>query len=280
MKIIDCKSISNKLRAAVADEIAKSGIQPHLVVIAVGSDEASAVYARSKQKACDKVGILCDIVRFPNEVTTEELVNAVNSYGTDTAIDAIMVELPLPKHIDKDTVLNAIPADKDVDCLSAMSMGKLIMGQKGFAPCTPLGVVKLFGELGEPLTGRKVCIVNRSNIIGKPLAAMMTARDATVTVCHSKTKDIAKYTKDADVVVIAVSHPDFLNFDMVKDGAIVVDVAVNVREDGTLCGDVAADVDLRSGMRTPVPGGVGLMTTTMMLQNTLAAAQNRASKMM
>ena len=278
---IDGKAVAAKCReeAAVrAAELTSEGIVPHLAVILVGEDPASQVYVRNKHRACEAAGIRSTMCILPADVGQEALEAKVAEFNAAEDVDGILVQLPLPKGYDAARVLALIDPDKDVDGFHAVNMGRLLQGEKGFVPCTPLGVMRLLKEYGIDPSGKHAVIVGRSGIVGKPMAALLLAEDATVTVCHSKTQDLSKYTKDADILVAAVGRPEMIKGDMIKPGAVVVDVGIN-RVDGKLVGDVeAASAEAVAGWMTPVPGGVGPMTIAMLLQNTLMSAERRLKK--
>lgn len=273
MNVIDCKAISKHWRRIVKDKITELGFPPGLAVILVGNDPASMTYVNNKKKACSEVGIHSEILYMSEESTTADVISAVKRFAERDDINGVMVQLPLPKHIDANRVIDAIPTEKDVDALTPESMGRLILGETTFAPCTPSGVVAILKCIVSSLAGLNIVIVGRSNIVGKPLAAMLTKEDATVTLCHSKTEHLAEITKQADIVISAVGKPNFITADMIAHGSIVIDVGINRTDDGKLVGDVCFDdVQKIAGAITPVPGGVGIMTVTMLLNNTYIAA--------
>lgn len=279
---IDGKEVSAAVRERITAETAglkAKGITPGLAVIIVGSDPASRVYVNNKKKGCEQTGMNSFEYALPEETTTEELLELIEKLNTDEQIDGILCQLPVPKHIDEVKVLNAISPDKDVDAFHPVNCGKVMTGDYTFAPCTPAGMVEMLKYYNIPITGKHCVIIGRSNIVGKPMAMLMLKNNATVTVCHSKTENLPEITKQADILVAAVGIPKFVKADMVKDGAVVLDVGINRMEDGKLCGDVDFDaVKNKTSFITPVPGGVGPMTITMLLQNTLASAKNRANK--
>lgn len=273
MNIIDCKAISKHWREIIKGKIAELGFPPGLAVILVGNDPASMTYVNNKKKACGEVGIHSEILYMSEESTTADVISAVKRFAERDDINGVMVQLPLPMHIDANRVIDAIPAEKDVDALTPESMGRLVLGETTFAPCTPSGVVSILKCVVSSLAGLNVVIIGRSNIVGKPLAAMLTKENATVTLCHSKTEHLPEITKQADIVISAVGKPNFITADMIAHGAVVIDVGINRTDDGKLVGDVCFDdVQKIAGAITPVPGGVGIMTVTMLLNNTYIAA--------
>lgn len=248
------------------------GIIPHLAVVLVGENPASQTYVRNKEAACKKAGIHSTIIRLNKDCTQQALEDVVLSLDRDASVHGILVQLPLPGHLDESRVLALIDPDKDVDGFHAMNSGRLINGQPRFVPCTPLGVMKLLEAYDIPVAGKHAVIIGRSNIVGKPMAMLLLAKDATVTICHSKTQNLPDIARQADILVAAVGHPGFVTADMVKPGATVIDVGIN-RMDGQIVGDVAPEVVEIAGYLTPVPGGVGQMTIAMLLANTLDAAK-------
>lgn len=259
--IIDGKAIAAQVKAPLQGSDAK------LAVIMVGDDPASSVYVRNKERACAEVGIRSCSRRLPATASTKEVIASIAELSAWA--DGILVQLPLPEHIDEKKVLGAIPPEKDVDCFHPYNIGKFLTGEAGLRPGTPAGILHLLGDV----SGKHCVIIGRSNIVGKPLALMLLHANATVTVCHSKTKDLASYTRQADVLISAVGKPRFITADMVKPGAVVIDVGINRDENGKLCGDVAfEEVAAKASAITPVPGGVGPMTVAMLLKNTVEAA--------
>jgi len=256
-----------------AEAMISSGVTPHLAVVLVGENPASRVYVRNKENACAKAGIRSSVIRLSETCTQDELEKVVLALNEDQSVHGILVQLPLPGHLDEARVLTMIDPDKDVDGFHAMNSGRLMNGQEGFVPCTPLGVMKLLEAYDISVEGKHAVVIGRSNIVGKPMAMLLLAQNATVTVCHSKTKDLAQITRQADILVAAVGKAGFVKADMVKPGAVVIDVGIN-RVDGQLVGDVDAQpVSEIAGYLTPVPGGVGQMTIAMLLANTLQAAK-------
>jgi len=273
--LLDGKKVASEIKAAVAKKAAElkaQGITPGLTVILVGENPASKVYVGQKEKACAEAGFNSVLLEMPGTATQEELVETIARLNTDPSVHGILVQLPLPRQIDPDAVIAAIDPAKDVDGFHPVNVGRLVAGLPCMVPCTPLGVVRLLEAYGLPLAGKHAVIVGRSAIVGKPMAHLLLAKDCTVTICHSRTPDLASFTRQADVLVAAVGRPKTITADMVKPGAIVVDVGINRLETG-LVGDVdygpARDV---AGWLTPVPGGVGPLTIAMLLKNTLSAA--------
>lgn len=282
MKILDGKAVSLKVKESVkvrADELKKFGVEPTLAVVLVGEDKASQTYVRAKEKACNEYGIKSVAHRLSENTTQNELLALINVLNLDDSIHGILVQLPLPKHIDTNVVLAAIDPRKDIDGFHAVNVGKLVSGLDGFVPCTPLGVMEILKEYGIDVAGLNAVVIGRSNIVGKPMANLLLNASATVTVTHSKTKNLKEICKNADLIVAAIGRPFFLKADMVKDGAVVVDVGINRLDDGRLVGDVDFDeVAPKCSYITPVPGGVGPMTIAMLLNNTILAAQAKIAK--
>ena len=282
MKILDGKAVSLKVKESVkvrADELKKFGIEPTLAVVLVGEDKASQTYVRAKEKACNEYGIKSVAHRLSENTTQNELLALINVLNLDDSIHGILVQLPLPKHIDTNVVLAAIDPRKDVDGFHAVNVGKLVSGLDGFVPCTPLGVMEILKEYDIEVAGLNAVVIGRSNIVGKPMANLLLNASATVTVTHSKTKNLKEICKNADLIVAAIGKPFFLKADMVKEGAVVVDVGINRLDDGRLVGDVDfEEVAPKCSYITPVPGGVGPMTIAMLLNNTILAAQAKIAK--
>ncbi|MCX5538540.1 bifunctional methylenetetrahydrofolate dehydrogenase/methenyltetrahydrofolate cyclohydrolase FolD [Paraburkholderia sp. CNPSo 3076] len=278
--IIDGNALSKKLRAEVATRAAAlsaRGHQPGLAVVLVGDNPASEVYVRNKIKACEDNGLYSSYDRYAGSLSEADLLKRIDELNRDPKINGILVQLPLPKHIDSHKVIEAIAPEKDVDGFHVANAGALMTGQPLFRPCTPYGVMKMFEEYRIPLEGANAVVIGRSNIVGKPMALLLLEKGATVTICHSKTRDLAKHTRDADIVVAAVGKRNVLTADMVKPGATVIDVGMNRDDNGKLCGDVDfAGLKDVAGFITPVPGGVGPMTITMLLVNTIEAAERAA----
>ena len=279
MKLIDGKLISQKTKDEVrakALKLSAKGVKPGLAVILVGDDKASQTYVASKEKASIACEIASFIYRLSTDTNEETLINLIKDLNSNDQIDGILVQLPLPRHIDENAVLKAIDPRKDVDGFSAVNVGNLVSGLDGFVPCTPLGIMRLFAEYGVDLAGKNALVIGRSNIVGKPMANLLLNASATVTIAHSKTKNLAEISRVADIIVVAIGRPNFLRADMVKDGAVVIDVGINRLEDGRLVGDVNFDeVAPKCELITPVPGGVGPMTIAMLLSNTIKSAQKR-----
>lgn len=282
MKILDGKAVSLKVKESVkvrADELKKFGVEPTLAVVLVGEDKASQTYVRAKEKACNEYGIKSVAHRLSENTTQNELLALINVLNLDDSIHGILVQLPLPKHIDTNVVLAAIDPRKDVDGFHAVNVGKLVSGLDGFVPCTPLGVMEILKEYGIDVAGLNAVVIGRSNIVGKPMANLLLNASATVTITHSKTKNLKEICKNADLIVAAIGKPFFLKADMVKEGAVVVDVGINRLDDGRLVGDVDfEEVAPKCSYITPVPGGVGPMTIAMLLNNTILAAQAKIAK--
>ena len=282
-EIISGKVVSEKLRLELKDSISKfileSGHTPGLAVVLVGDNPASQVYVRNKHKACLEVGINSYEINLPTETTEEKLLSVIDELNSDSRVDGILVQLPLPKHIDEERVINRIDPQKDVDAFSPSNVGRIMIGNYTFLPCTPAGVMELLKHYNIAIEGKNCVVVGRSNIVGKPMAMLLLEKNGTVTVCHSRTQNIVEICRSADIIVVAVGRAGFLTADMVKPGAVVIDVGINRGDDGKLCGDVAFDeVEKVASYITPVPGGVGPMTITMLLKNTLSAAKNQMTK--
>ena len=279
--IIDGKELSKKLKEQMKDRVAQmrqQGIVPKLVVVLVGNNSASEVYVRNKHKACGEVGIESEVIKMPEETTQQELLDVVKSLNEDRTVDGILVQLPLPGQINEKVVLRSILPEKDVDGFHPVNVGLLSIGDDCYAPATPSGIIAMFKEYGIEIAGKHCVIIGRSNIVGKPMAALLLRHNATVTVCHSKTQNLGELTRQADIVIVATGHRHTLTADMVKEGAVVIDVGMNRNELGKLCGDVDFDeVKEKASFITPVPGGVGPMTITELLENTILAAQRHHS---
>ncbi len=279
--IIDGKELSKKLKEQMKDRVAQmrqQGIVPKLVVVLVGNNSASEVYVRNKHKACGEVGIESEVIKMPEETTQQELLDVVKGLNEDRTVDGILVQLPLPGQINEKVVLRSILPEKDVDGFHPVNVGLLSIGDDCYAPATPSGIIAMFKEYGIGIAGKHCVIIGRSNIVGKPMAALLLRHNATVTVCHSKTQNLGELTRQADIVIVATGHRHTLTADMVKEGAVVIDVGMNRNELGKLCGDVDFDeVKEKASFITPVPGGVGPMTITELLENTILAAQRHHS---
>ena len=271
--------VREELKAQTQEMIEKHGIRPGLAVIIVGDDPASKVYVNNKEKGCAEVGYYSEVYRLPAETTQDELLALVKKLNCDDKIHGILCQLPLPKHLDENAVILAIDPEKDVDAFHPINVGRIMIGDYSFLPCTPAGVMRLIESTGVDITGKECVVIGRSNIVGKPQAMLLLHKNATVTICHSRTKDLASVTRRADILVVAIGKADFVTGDMVKDGAIVIDVGMNRRADGKLTGDVDfASVEPKASYITPVPGGVGPMTISMLLTNTMTAAKNSLKK--
>ena len=276
-KIIDGKAIAQEVRAewkVRADALKARGVTPGLAVIIVGEDPASKVYVTNKVKACAELGLHSEHIVMPADTSEAALLAKIKELNEDKKIHGILVQLPVPKHIASHKVLEAISPDKDVDGFHPMNVGALITGNMRFAPCTPFGAMKLLEKCGVSVEGKHAVVVGRSNIVGKPMALLLLQANATVTICTSKTRELAKFTRDADILVVATGKPKMITGDMIKPGAAVIDVGINRMPDGKLCGDVDFDSAKEvAGWITPVPGGVGPMTITMLVANTVRAAE-------
>jgi len=280
MQLIDGKSLAKKVQTTVAGEVEnlkqQKNIVPGLAVILVGDDPASHAYVNMKAKACENVGFYSITHNMPDTISQEEIIATIKMMNDNPRIDGILVQLPLPKHIDTDKILEVIDPKKDVDGFHAYNVGRLVTGLDSFVACTPLGVMKMFEEYEIELRGKDVCVVGASNIVGKPMASLLLNAEATVTITHIYTKDLKAHTSKADIVVVGVGVPGLIKEDMVKEGAIVIDIGINRIEDGSLVGDVDFEnVSTKCSYITPVPGGVGPMTIAMLLSNTLKSAKAR-----
>ena len=282
MTILDGKNVSAQVKERVKFEalnLKNQGIEPALAVILVGEDKASQTYVAAKEKACIACEIKSVMHRLSESTTQSELIALIDVLNLDDGIDGILVQLPLPKHIDTNKILETISPAKDVDGFAAINVGKLASGLDGFVPCTPLGIMEIFKAYDINLEGKNAVVIGRSNIVGKPMANLLLNANATVTVTHSKTRNLKEICADADILVAAIGRADFVTADMVKDGAVVIDVGINRMDDGKLKGDVKFDeVAPKCSFITPVPGGVGPMTIAMLLSNTIKSAKNRAKK--
>ena len=265
--------IRERLRAQI-DQLRQKGYQPGLAVVIVGDDPASQVYVRNKEKACKEVGIAAQTFALPKETTQQELMALIDTLNTRSDVHGILVQLPLPRHLDEHQVINAILPEKDVDAFHPVNVGKIMIGDFDYVPCTPAGVMALLEEAQIDVSGKRAVVIGRSNIVGKPQAMLLLHKNATVTICHSKTQHLEEITRQADIIVVAIGKAHFLRGDMVKDGVVVIDVGMNRLENGKLAGDVDFDtVAPKASYITPVPGGVGPMTITMLLQNTVTACR-------
>ncbi len=280
MQLINGKALANKVQDSVSKGVEQlkqeKNIVPGLAVLLIGDDPASHAYVKMKAKACEKVGFYSITHNMPDSISQDEIIATIEMMNNNPRIDGILVQLPLPKHVDTDKILEVIDPKKDVDGFHAYNVGRLVSGLDGFVACTPLGVMKMFEEYKIDLKGKDVCVVGASNIVGKPMASLLLNADATVTVTHIFTKDLKSHTSKADIIVVGVGVPGLIKEDMVKEGAIVIDIGINRIEDGSLVGDVDFEnVSQKCSYITPVPGGVGPMTIAMLLDNTLTAAKER-----
>ncbi|MCD8357057.1 MAG: bifunctional methylenetetrahydrofolate dehydrogenase/methenyltetrahydrofolate cyclohydrolase FolD [Clostridia bacterium] len=273
---MDGKMVSAKVRGSILEEVNKlkeQGVRPGLAVIIVGEDPASQVYVRNKERACEECGFYSEKYALPEETTQEQLLELIEELNQNPCIDGILCQLPVPKHIDDQAIIDAISPEKDVDAFHPVNVGKIMVGNFDFLPCTPAGVMQLLEEYDIDPKGKNCVVIGRSNIVGKPMSMLLLHKHGTVTICHSRTKNLKEVCAQADILVAAVGKADFVTADMVKEGATVIDVGMN-RKDGKLCGDVCFDeVNEKAAYLTPVPGGVGPMTITMLMKNTLKAAK-------
>jgi methylenetetrahydrofolate dehydrogenase (NADP+)/methenyltetrahydrofolate cyclohydrolase len=282
-QIIDGKALAQTIREGIAEEVRllekDTGIKPGLAAVLVGDDPASAVYVRNKRIACEKAGLYPQEHLLPVSTTQEALLKLIHQLNVDSRIHGILVQLPLPPGIDSQAILQAVSPEKDVDGFHPVNVGRLVAGDPVFIPCTPKGVIQMIDSTGQDIAGKRAVVIGRSNIVGKPVAMLLLHRHATVTICHSRTKDLPGVVREADILIAAIGKPLFVTPDMVKEGAIVIDVGINRLADGKLVGDVDIErVKERAGWITPVPGGVGPMTIAMLLQNTLESAKRSAGK--
>lgn len=279
MELLDGRVLSARVMEELKTRTAalkEKGIVPGLAVIYVGDDPASAIYVRNKEKACDELGIRSFHIAMPGDTTQEALENRIRELNADEAVNGILVQLPLPKHLDEDAALAVIAPEKDADGFHILNGGKLLYGLEGTVPCTPRGIMVMLESSGIDLNGKNAVVIGRSNIVGKPVAMLLLQKNCTVTMCHSRTQDLAAFTRNADILVAAVGKPRFVTADMVKDGAVVIDVGIN-RVDGKVVGDVDFEaVSKKASFITPVPGGVGKMTVCMLMMNTVEAAEKKA----
>jgi methylenetetrahydrofolate dehydrogenase (NADP+)/methenyltetrahydrofolate cyclohydrolase len=278
-QIIDGRALAADVKARIRTQVEQlhaQGVHPCLAVVLVGENPASAAYVRGKQKDCAECGIESRLVHLPADVTEEKLLRVMDTLAADENVHGLLAQLPLPDHIDDRRVIAAIPPEKDVDGFTPENAGRLLIGEDCFAPCTPAGIIAMLKSTGVPLAGRRAVVLGRSNIVGKPTALLLLRENCTVTVCHSKTENLAAVCAEADILVAAIGKARFVTADMVKPGAVVIDVGINRGADGKLCGDVDfAAVSEKAGWISPVPGGVGLMTRAMLLVNTLRAASQQ-----
>lgn len=277
--IIDGKAIAAKEKDNIRTEVEamrKKGLVPKLVVIIVGDDLASQIYVRNKKKACEDVGIDSDLIALPESIEESELISLVEKLNADKAVSGILVQLPLPEHISEEAVISSILPEKDVDAFHPVNVGKIMIGDYGFLPCTPAGIMSLLSHYDIDASGKNCVIVGRSNIVGKPMAMLLLHADGTVTICHSKTRDLQKICVNADILVTAIGHAKFFTTDFIKPGAVVIDVGMNRDANGKLCGDIDFEnVKNVASYITPVPGGVGPMTIVTLLKNTVTACKNQ-----
>ncbi len=281
-KILSGKEVSARVKAELKKEVeilTKEGNQPGLAVVLVGDDSASKVYVANKEKACVELGMYSEMHTLPAETTEEELLALIQRLNNDDKIHGILVQLPLPKHLDDKTIINNILPKKDVDAFHPANVGRIMIGDFDFVPCTPAGIMELIHESGVEVEGKECVVIGRSNIVGKPMSMLLLHENGTVTTCHSRTKDLKEVTKRADILVAAVGIPKFVTADMVKEGAVVIDVGMDRDENGKLCGDVDFEsVEPVAGAITPVPGGVGPMTIAMLMKNTVTAAKRSCER--
>ena len=277
--ILNGKQVAAEIRAELkvrAEALRKDGVVPCLAVLLAGDDPASKIYVRNKKRACEEIGIESRELLFPENVTEEELIAQIRALNEDAAVDAMLVQLPLPKHIDEARVLAEIAPEKDADGFHVVNAGRLFTGQTSVLPCTPAGCMELLRRANVEFSGKHAVVVGRSNIVGKPMAMLLLNEHCTVTICHSRTKDLARFTRDADILVAAVGRPGIITGEMIKPGAAVIDVGINRLENGKLMGDVDFEsAEPVAGAITPVPGGVGPMTIAMLMQNAILAAEKR-----
>ena len=275
-EIINGKELAKEVRLNLKEKVEKEKLTPKLAVILCGDNEASKVYVRNKSKACDEVGVKFEEFLLPNTTTQKELLDLIDRLNEDEKVDGILLQSPIPKGLNIEEAFERIKPEKDVDGFNPYNVGKLCIGEDGFVPCTPLGIMKMFEKYNIDLEGKKAAIVGRSNIVGKPMAQCLLSKNATVTICHSRTKDLKEELKDADVVIAAVGKREIIKADMIKDGAVVIDVGMNRNDEGKLCGDVDfEEVSKKASYITPVPGGVGPMTIAMLMNNVVKAYENR-----
>ena len=280
-QIIDGKEVSASVKAEVAEEAARlheeKGLKVGLAVVIVGNNPASRVYVNNKKKACEAVGFQSFEYALDENTTQEQLLDLVNVLNRDDRVNGILVQLPLPAHIDEKAVIDAISPAKDVDAFHPVNVGKIMIGEYAFLPCTPAGVMRLIASTGVDICGKQCVVIGRSNIVGKPMAMLLLQQNGTITICHSKTKNLKEICLGADILVVAVGRANFVTGDMVKEGAVVIDVGMNRLDNGKLCGDVEYEsAEKKASYITPVPGGVGPMTIAMLMKNTLTAAKQQA----
>ncbi len=281
-QIISGKELAARIKQRVSsqvEELKTGGVNPCLAVVLVGDDPASAVYVRGKESDCRECGIESRMLRLPADTTQDQLLEQLKQLAEDRSVHGILVQLPLPAQIDEQAVIAAIPPEKDVDGFSPVNVGRMMIGEECFLPCTPAGCIEMLKSTGMPIAGKRVVVLGRSNIVGKPAAMLLLRENATVTICHSKTENLAQLCGEADILVAAIGKAKFVTGDMVKPGAVVIDVGINRDENGKLCGDVDfAAAEQKASFITPVPGGVGLMTRAMLLVNTIQAARRQTGR--
>lgn len=281
-KLIDGKAVSQKIKVQVkerVEKLAQQGIVPGLAVVLVGENSASLTYVKNKKKTCEALGMRSDLHQFPDTLTEQELLEKIEQLNQDPQIHGILVQLPLPKQIDEFNVISAISPEKDVDGFHPISIGNMMIGKDAFLPCTPYGIMELLSHYGIDPAGKHAVVIGRSNIVGKPIGQLLLQKDATVTYCHSKTKDLAHFTTQADILIAAIGRAKFIDHTFIKPGAVIIDVGMNRDENGKLCGDVDFDdVQETASFVTPVPGGVGPMTIAMLMGNTLESAEKGLRK--
>lgn len=281
-KLIDGKAVSQKIKMQVktrVEKLAQQGIVPGLAVVLVGEDSASLTYVKNKKKTCEALGMRSDLHQFLDTLTEQELLAKIDELNSDPGIHGILVQLPLPQQIDEFKVITAISPEKDVDGFHPISVGNMMIGKDAFLPCTPHGIMELLAHYGIDPAGKHAVVIGRSNIVGKPIGQLLLQKDATVTYCHSKTKDLANFTAQADILIAAIGRAKFIDRTFIKPGAVIIDVGMNRDENGKLCGDVDfEDVQETASFVTPVPGGVGPMTIAMLMENTLESAEKGLAK--
>lgn len=281
-KLIDGKAVSQKIKMQVktrVEKLTQQGIVPGLAVVLVGENSASLTYVKNKKKTCEALGMRSDLHQFPETLTEQELLAKIDELNSDPEIHGILVQLPLPQQIDEFKVITAISPEKDVDGFHPISVGNMMIGKDAFLPCTPHGIMELLAHYGIDPAGKHAVVIGRSNIVGKPIGQLLLQKDATVTYCHSKTKDLANFTAQADILIAAIGRAKFVDQTFIKPGAVIIDVGMNRDENGKLCGDVDfEDVQEKASYITPVPGGVGPMTIAMLMENTLESAEKGLAK--
>jgi methylenetetrahydrofolate dehydrogenase (NADP+)/methenyltetrahydrofolate cyclohydrolase len=276
--LIDGKALAAKIKTQLIEEARTLPRHPGLAVILVGHDPASRIYVTNKEKDCEQCGFLSYEYKLPDETSEEELLDMIEYLNKNPKVDGILVQMPLPEHLDEEKVINAISPEKDVDAFHPFNVGRMVIGDPVFLPCTPAGILEMLKEYGIEIAGKRCVVLGRSNIVGKPMAMLLMQHDGTVTTCHTKTENLAKYTREADILVSAAGHRNLVTADMVKDGVVIIDVAMNRNEEGKFCGDVDFEnVSKKASYITPVPGGVGPMTRAILLRNILTASKRHQS---